>query len=80
MLEIEGVVKLAPVPTNTPPVEASYQSMVVPVADVADITTVPVPHLAPFTGDVAAAGKAFNVAITAVLADTQPVFVFLASA
>ena len=78
--DIDGVVKLAPLPTNVPPVEASYQSMVVPAVVVAEIVTVPLPHLTPITGAVAAAGRAFNVANTATLAETQPVVVFLASA
>jgi hypothetical protein len=74
-----GVVKLAPVPNNVPADAASYQSMVVPAALVADIVTVPVPHLEPLTGAVAAAGTAFIVAVTAVLvAEIQPVVVFLA--
>ena len=73
-----GVVKLAPVPNNVPADAASYQSMVVPAALVADIVTVPVPHLEPFTGAVAAAGTVFIVAVTAVLvAEIQPVVVFL---
>ena len=73
--------KLAPLPNNVPPVAASYQSMVVPAGLVADIVTVPGPHLEPLTGAVAAAGTAFTVAVTAVLvADTHPVVVFLASA
>ena len=76
-----GVVKLEPLPNNVPPLDASYQSIVVPAALVAEIVTVPGPHLEPFTGDVAAAGIAFMVAVTAVLVDdTQPVVVFLVSA
>ena len=76
-----GVVKLAPLPNNVPADAASYQSMVVPAGLVADIVTVPGPHLCPFTGAVAAAGTAFIVAVTGVLvADIHPVVVFLASA
>ena len=47
---------------------------------VADILTIPVEHLAPLV-PAGAAGNALTVAVTAVLvADTQPVVVFLASA
>ena len=75
------MVKLAPLPINVPPVEASYQSMVVPPALAADIVTVPVPHTEPSTGLIAGAGSALTAAVTAVLvADTQPVVVFLISA
>ena len=52
--------------------------MVVPAGLVADIVTVPVPHLEPLTGAVAAAGTGFIVAVTAVLVvEIQPVVVFL---
>ena len=74
-----GVVKLAPLPNNVPADAASYQSIVVPPGLVADIVTVPGPHLEPLTGAVAAAGIAFTVAVTAVLVvEIQPVVVFLA--
>ena len=76
-----GVVKLAPLPSNVPADAASYQSIVVPPGLVADMVTVPGPHLAPLTGAVAAAGIALTVAVTDVLvADTQPVVVFLVCA
>jgi hypothetical protein len=79
--EILGVVKVAPLPRSVPPVDASYQSIVVPAELVADIVTVPGPHLEPLTGDVAAAGIGLIVAVTAVLVvDTQPVVVFLVCA
>ena len=75
------MVKLAPVPINVPPVGASYQSMVVPPALVAVKVAVPVPHTEPSTGLIADAGSVFTVAVTATLvADTQPVVVFLTSA
>ena len=76
-----GVVKLVdPLNSNVPPVEASYQSMVVPAALDADIVTVPVPHLE-LPVPVGAAGTALIVATTGVLvADIQPVVVFLACA
>lgn len=78
---IEGVVNDAPVPTMFPPLAASYQSIVVPLALVAEINTVPVPHLEPETGLVAADGTAFTVAATSVLgADTQPLVVLRATA
>ena len=73
-----GVVKLAPLPNNVPADAASYQSMVVPAGLVADIVTVPVPHLEPLTGAVAAAGIGLTVAVTGVLVvEIQPVVVFL---
>ena len=64
-----GVVKLVTPdpPVNTvPAVETAYQSMVDPVAGVAEMTTVPVPHLEPAM-PVGAAGTAPIVATTAVL-------------
>ena len=78
-----GVVKLVvPVPParTAPPDAAAYQSMVSPAPGVAEMVTVPVPHLeAPVP--VGATGTAFTVAVTAVLvAETQPVVVFLACA
>ena len=78
---MEGVVKVVlPVVSALPPVAAAYQSIVSPTPGVADIVIVPVPHLAaplPPGAD----GRGFTVAVTAVLvADTQPVVVFLASA
>ena len=64
-----------------PPVEASYQSTVVPVAAVAERLTVPLPHREAFTGDVDAAGIAFTVAATVSLpVEMQLPDVFLASA
>ena len=64
-----GVVKLVTPepPVNTvPAVETEYQSMVDPVAGVAEITTGPVPHLEPVV-PIGAAGATPTVAITAVL-------------
>ena len=76
-----GVVKVVE-PDNKaePPEAAAYQSIVSPVPGVAEIETVPVPHLdAP--EPVGATGTVLTVATTAVLEeDTQPVVVFLASA
>ena len=73
--------KLEPVANNTPPVDALYQSIVVPATLVAEIVTEPGPHLEPLTGNVAAAGTALTVAVTAVrVADRQPVLVFLVCA
>ena len=76
-----GVVKLVdPLNNSVPPVDASYQSTVVPAALDADIVTVPVPHLE-LPVPVGAAGTVFTVATTAVLvADIQPVVVFLVCA
>ena len=69
-----------PLVKTEPPLEAAYQSIVCPEIGVADIITVPVPHLVPFVPE-GVAGNALTVAVTAVLvADTQPVVVFLASA
>ena len=51
--------------------------MVVPATLVADIVTDPVPHLEPFTGEVAAAGTALIDAVTAVrVVEMQPVVKF----
>ena len=77
-----GVVKLVlPLDNATPPDDAAYQSIVLPATAVADIETVPVPHLELLTGDVGTPGTALTVAVTAVrVADTQPVVVFLDSA
>ena len=76
-----GVVKLVdPLNNNVPPLDASYQSTVVPAALDAEIVTVPVPHLE-LPVPVGAVGTAFTVAITGVLvADTHPVVVFLVCA
>jgi len=55
--------------------------MVVPAGLVAEIVTVPVPHLDPLTGKVAAPGTGLTVAVTGVLVeDMQPVVVFLTCA
>jgi hypothetical protein len=68
--EILGVVKLFPLSSNVPPIGSEYHLMVpIPVADK---TTVPVPHEAPFTV-VGADGIAFTVAATAVLSEIHPV-------
>ena len=78
---MDGVVKLfEPVNNNVPPDAASYQSMVSPAPGVAEIFTVPVPHLE-LPVPVGAAGTAFTVAVTvALVAETHPVVVFLACA
>lgn len=79
-----GVVnELVPEPParTTPPLAAEYQSMVVPAGLVAEIVTVPGPHLDPLTGDVGAVGNGLMVAVTGVrVEEIQPVVVFLASA
>ena len=75
------MVKLGPVPSKVPPVEALYQSIVEPAALDADKLTVPGPHLVPFTGVAGAAGIVLTVAVTCVLdEERQPVVVFLATA
>ena len=74
VLEIDGVVKLVPVPSDDPPVEAAYQLMV-PADAVAPKPTVPVPHFEPGVEPVIV-GMAFIVAVTAVLeAVVQPLLV-----
>ena len=81
VLEIEGVVKLL-LPDNiaVPPVEEAYQSTVEPEAGVAEMATVPAPHVEPLPA-AGAAGNGLMVAVTAVLDDEmQPDVVFLASA
>ena len=69
-----------PLSNAAPPVDAAYQSIVSPLPGVAEIVTVPVPHLAASVPG-GEAGNELMEAITAILAeDTQPVVVFLASA
>ena len=69
--EIEGVVKLIPVPREVPPEEAAYQLMV-PAEEAAPRLTVPVPHLEAGVVPVIV-GIVFIVAITSVLeAEVQP--------
>ena len=68
--EILGVVKLAPVATLAPPVAPVYH-MAVPVPQVAPNITVPVPQIAAGV-TVGAVALALTVAVTGVLADSQP--------
>ena len=76
---VNDVVPVPPVRT-APPVAAAYQSTVSPAPTLADIVTVPVPHLELPAG-VGTLGIEFIVAVTGVLdADTQPVVVFLVCA
>lgn len=59
-----GVLKVdTPVPlaTGEPPVRSAYQSMVVPAPAVAEIVTVPVPHLELFTGLVGGEGSGLTI-------------------
>lgn len=71
VVEIDGVVKLVPVPNELPPVEAAYQLMI-PAEAVAPKLTVPVSHLDAGVEPVMV-GMAFIVAVTAVLgAVVQP--------
>jgi hypothetical protein len=81
VVDILGVVKLvAPVANAVPPEAAAYQSIVSPAPGVAEIMTVPVPHLE-LAVPVGATGTGFTFAVTAVLVDEiQPVVVFLVSA
>ena len=71
MEEIEGVVKLVPVPKEEPPVDAANQFKV-PAEAVAPNTTVPVPQVEPGVVDVMV-GTGFTVPVTAVRDDVvQP--------
>jgi hypothetical protein len=69
-----GVVKdVLPLNKTEPPVAAAYQSIVSPPPTLAEITTVPVPHLELLTGVFGAAGIVFIVAVTgALVAEIQP--------
>ncbi len=64
MLDIDGVVKLVPVPKALPPLDAAYQ-LIVPVP-AADKLTVPVPQRLPSVVELKV-GIAVTVAITSVL-------------
>ena len=76
---VYDVVPVPPVRT-VPPVAAAYQSTVSPAPTLADMVTVPVPHLE-LPVPVGGLGIAFTVAVTGILvADTQPVVVFLVCA
>jgi hypothetical protein len=88
VVDILGVVNEVtsdPLVNTEPPLEDAYQSIASsagpPNPDLeADILTVPVEHLVPFVPE-GVAGNALTVAVTAVLvAEIQPVVVFLASA
>lgn len=81
MLDVVKDVVPVPPARLAPADVAAYQSIVSPAFTVADISTVPVPHLCPSTGPVGAEGTALTVAVTTVLvAEIQPVVVFLVSA
>ena len=68
-----------PLNKAVPPDDAAYQSIVSPAPGEAEIVTVPVPHLEAALPDRVPA-FAFTFAVTAVLvAEIQPVVVFLAS-
>ena len=82
VVEILGVVKLRPDPSSVPPVDALYQSIDSVAGTVAEMVTVPGPHLVkgpvPAVG---AAGALVTVAVIAVLvADIQVPVVLLVSA
>ena len=71
---ITGVVKLVPVPSETPPVAAAYQ-LIIPALAVAPRVTLPEPQLLPGVVPVIV-GIGFIVAVTAVrVAVVHPVFV-----
>jgi len=61
------VVKLKPLPSNVPPVDASYQSMVVPAALEADKLTVPEPQRDPFSALMGTSGPGSTVIETMVV-------------
>src|SRR6478672_2359006 len=69
--EMFGVVKLVPVPSELPPLEAAYQFNIPPVHPVAFNGTVPVPQRA-LSIPVGAAGIGLTVATTSVLGPSQP--------
>lgn len=78
-MEILGVVNEVPEPKDDPPVDAEYQ-LIVPADAVAPRVKVPVPHRDAGVVPVIV-GIALIVAVTEVLvAETQPVVVFLVSA
>jgi hypothetical protein len=56
--------------------ESEYQLMVIPVSAVAEIVDVSVPHFVALAVVTTAAGKAFIVAVTAVLVDETQVPLF----
>jgi hypothetical protein len=66
---IIGVVKLAVVAREDPPLETSYQ-LYVPVDPLAESVTVPVPHLDPSVLP-GAVGIVLKVAVTVVLGPSQ---------
>jgi hypothetical protein len=71
VVEIDGVVKLVPVPNDDPPLDAAYQ-LIVPAEAVAPKLRVPVPHLDAGVVPVMV-GISFIVAVTEVLdAVVQP--------
>jgi hypothetical protein len=78
---IEGVVyEPDPLNKSVPPVEALYQSIVSPAPGEAKMVTDPVPHLDALVPP-AVIGFWFTVALTAALvAEMQPVLIFLDSA
>ena len=69
-----GVIKLVPVPSEVPPVEAAYQ-LIVPAEAVAPRVTVPVPQRELFVTP-EMVGIVFTVAVTCVrVAVVHPLFV-----
>jgi len=81
MVGVVNEVVPEPPARTVPPLATEYQSIVVPTGLVAEIVTVPGPHLEPLAGNVGAVGNGLIVAVTAVrVEDLQPVVVFLASA
>ena len=66
-----------PLDNNVPPIEALYQSMVDPTTGIAEMVTIPVPHLETSEAS-GSGGTALIVAITARReAEVQPVVVSL---
>ena len=56
--------------------ESEYQLMVIPINAVAEMVEVSVPHFDAFTTVATVAGKAFTVAVTAVLVDETQIPLF----
>ena len=66
MLGVVNEVTPDPLVNTEPPAAISYQSIVSPEPGVADILTVPVPHLVPFVPE-GVAGFALTVAVNSFL-------------
>lgn len=73
-----GVVKLVePLKSNVPPDELLYQSIVSFAPTLAEMVTVPGPHLAPFTGFIGAGGSGISVTTTEAVLVQPKLFVMV---